>query len=449
MTAFLIRSILFFALFGNSFFIFGIPAYLAVGMEVQIYILFVLVFIVQRNRAGVLPHLWYSFFFMLIITVISIAINGSAAFRAIFSLRLLYRYYFFYVALITLRLDDDDLKKLNTFVLYLLLMQLPVVAIKFLKYGISEKTFGAYGGGGSLTTMIPISVIFYLAAYYFLYQPKRWYLFAGIGFILWSLVGKKRAVFFLYPVQFMAIYYYIYLKGTAVQFSKKVGMLFLTFIIIVAISIPFLYFNETLNRERKIGGSVDFKYALNYLKKYTLFEDGYGNTTGRVSTTIRVFGGLWSSGLDKLLIGFGPGSITPSLLDSSADIRRINMNLFDRFKIIYGWTSMTRIAFEYGILGVLAYSLIVILLARMCWRYYKYETDPYWRAFAAGSVGFAYSMLFFFFAYHWPAFWGDTLPCIYFYAMAVVYTRFNRIENHVPEIDSTWKPLETAVPSKL
>ena len=65
---------------------------------------------------------------------------------------------------------------------------------------------------------------------------------------------------------------------------------------------------------------------------------------------------------------------------------------------------LAKIALEYGVLGVVAYSLIIFLFARMCGRYYKYENDPYWKAFAAGSLGFAFSMLFFFFAYRANAF---------------------------------------------
>ena len=436
MAKLLIYAILFLALFGNSIFILGIPKYFTAGTECLIYILFLLALITLTRRFRYLPHLWYSFFFMLLITACSVALNESGALRSIYSLRLLYRFYFFYLAVIILELDDDGLKKLNTFVMLLLLMQLPIVAIKFHLYGISEKTYGAYGGGGSLTTMLPIVVIFYLAAYYFLYQPKRWYLLAGIGFILFSLVGKKRAVFFLYPFQFLAIFYYIYLKGTAAHFSKKVGMFFLTMILIVVVSISFLYFNETLNPEGRVGGSIDIGYVFDFAEKYETNVHLYGYTTGRISTTKRVFAALWDSGLDKLLFGFGPGLITPSLFDLPEDRKNIERILFDRFKINYGWTSMTQIVFGYGILGVIAFSLIVFLMARMCWRYYKCEADPYWRAFAAGSVGFAFSMLFFFLAYNPPAFWGDTMPALYFYAMAVVYTRMQRICGHVSEIDS-------------
>ena len=136
---------------------------------------------------------------------------------------------------------------------------------------------------------------------------------------------------------------------------------------------------------------------------------------------------LWNSGLFGLLFGTGPGSTTFSRFDTHEERESIQRR-YNEFQIGYGLTTMTKIALEFGVLGVVAYSLIVILLARMCWRYYSYENDPYWKAFAAGSVGFAISMLFFSFSYHWTAFWGDTLPALYFYAMAVVYTRLKELE---------------------
>ena len=158
---------------------------------------------------------------MLLISACSIAVNGSEATRAIFSLRLLYRFYFFYLGITLLDLDESSLKKINFFVAILLLLQLPVVAIKFYMYGIVEKTQGAYSLDGSMTTMIPIVVIFYLAAYYCFYRSQLRFILTGIGFVFFSIVGAKRAVFFLYPFQFLAIYHYFYIKGKGVFVSQK------------------------------------------------------------------------------------------------------------------------------------------------------------------------------------------------------------------------------------
>ena len=431
-----VYTIMLFALFGNSLFLFGIPGYFSVVTEGLILLLLVAAYIPRLVRDGYVLHLWYSFLFMVMISACSIVVNGSDSVRAIFSLRLIFRFYFFYLGLTTLGLDDNDMRKMNMFVAVLLLLQLPVVAIKFCMYGISERTGGAYAiHEGSMTTMLPIVIIFYLAAYYFLYRPKLGYILVGIGFVLFSIVGKKRAVFFLYPLQFLAIYYYIYVKGKGARFSRKVGLLFLGSISILIVSGTILYFNDTMNPESKVGGSIDLGYALDYARKYTTGEDGYGYSYGRIATTIRISEVLWNSGLAVLFFGFGPCSTTPSLFDSQEDRENVQA-LFDKLKVGYGQTSMSKIALEYGVLGVVTFSLIVFLFARMCWTYYKYQNDPYWKAFAAGSVGFAFSMLFFFFAYHSTAFWGDTMPALYFYAMSVVYTRLKRARVHTVETES-------------
>ena len=422
----LICAVLFIALFGGLITTLSIPSYVTATTEVLIYLLLVVSLFTRIGKGITIPHLWYCFFYMVLICACSIAVNETDATRAIFSLRLLYRFYFFYLAITMLSFDDKDMRKVNMFLAILLLLQLPVVAIKFHLYGISEETQGAYTRDGSMTTMIPIVVLFYLSAYYYLYRPRLNLILIGIGFVLFSIVGKKRAVFFLYPIQFLAIYYYIYIKGKEAHFSKKVATLSLVLISILTVSGSILYFNKTLNPEGKVGGSIDIGHAFEYAEKYTTGVDGYGYSYGRTATSKRVFEIMWESGIPGVLFGVGPGSATLSMFDTWEERERFQRR-FAEFRIGYGLTSMTKIALEYGLLGVIAYSLIVILLARMSLRYFKHENDPYWKAFAAGSVGFAFSMLFFFFAYHPTAFWGNTLPALYFYAMAIVYTRSKKI----------------------
>jgi hypothetical protein len=424
----LIVIILFFALFGNSFFMFGVPKQFAIFTEVLVYALIVVSLILRFGRGIPVPHLWYSFFFMLLVSACSIAINDSGAARAIFSLRLLYRFYFFYLGIILLEFNEQDIRNINMLLSTFVIMQLPIVAIKFYFYGISERTIGAYAtAGGALTTVLPIVFIFYLAGYYFLYSADAKFIILAILFILFSIVGKKRAVAFLYPIQFLSIYYYIYVKGKRVHFFRKAGMLMMVITAVIVISSSIIYINETLNPEKKVGGTVSYTYTFEFARDYTTGVNARGYTTGRTSTTIKIFETLWDSGLPALFFGYGPGTTTMSIFDSPEDkIQR--ERFFDRHKIAYGVTPMTRIALEYGVAGIIAFSFILLSFARMSWKYYNYEDNAYWKAFAAGSVGFAFSMIFFFFAYSHIVFFGDTMLALYFYVMAVVYTRSKQIE---------------------
>ena len=378
-------------------------------------------------------HLWYSLFCMILIASCSMVINGADPIRAIFSMRLLYRFYLFYLAIIILDLTDEDLKIINTFVVLLFLFQLPVVAVKFFIYGINERTMGAYAtSDGSLNTTIPITIIFYAASYYLLYRPKFRYISTVIAFITVSVVGAKRAIFYFFPLQFFSIYYYVYLKGKQVRLSKKIATFFCLLFLISFASGVILFLNKSMNPQGEVGGDIDVGYALSYSQQYLTGVDGYGYTFGRTATTLRVFEVLSDAGLSRLFFGLGPGFITKSIFDSDKDKKQFQEHR-KQLKILYGWTSMSKIAIEYGILGVFAYLLIIFQFAGMCWKYYRTEVDPYWRSFAAGSVGFAFAMIFFFFTYHDTAVWGDTLPALYFYAMGVVYTRSNRLNASMAE----------------
>jgi len=437
LTKALFYLIFFLALFGNAIFESGfLPKPLAVTTEISIILLFAIAILSKIGR-GQVPrwHLFSGFLMICFVAACSMFFNQTEPVRAIFSLRLLYRFYFLYLALINLDLDEKTLKKFNFYLLILLVGQLPVVAYKFHLQGMAETTMGAYGRGGSLTAMLPVVVTFYLAAFYFLEKPRKLYPIIGLGFILFSIVGAKRAILFFYPIEFLAIYYFIYCKGKQVDPFRKAGVLILSIIAMTVVSATVLHFNPTLNPEQKVGGSIDPAYALSYAREYTTRETEFGYTTGRFSTTRRIFSVLYNDGVSRLFFGFGPGAYTASILDAQGDYKRV-YQLEKRLGIGYGFTSMNRIAIEYGLLGAMAFALIPIAFCFICRRQYRLEIDPYWHAFAGGSMGFAFAMLAFFIVYQHSAFWGDTLPALYFYAMAVIFTRSRRMIGHAPVTSS-------------
>jgi len=427
MHLFLIYGVLFIALFGGLLEIIGIPSYFTAATELFIILLFLTSPIAKKDQHGYVFHLWYLFLYMFLLAVFSMVVNDSGIVSAAYSLRLLFRFYIFYLAITTLNLDDETLKRFNKVILIFLILQFPIIIYKFRIYGVSEQTIGAYAkAGGAVTAILPIIVLFFCSGYYYLYRADIKYIILSVAFLLFSIIGKKRVVLFLYPVQFIGIYYYIYLKGKGVSLSRKMSAMLTVLAAIVVISSAILYINPTLNPEQKVGGSLDPGFAIEYAKDYTTRVSPFDYTAGRYSTTVRIFTKLWEGGFTEIFFGIGPGMLTGSILDPKKQKKNIAA-VKDRYKFQYGLTAMTRLAIEYGVFGIIIFVLILILLARMSWKYYKFETDPYWKAFAAGSVGFAYSTLFFFFAYGDTVLWGDTIPALYFWTMAVVYTRSRRI----------------------
>ena len=421
-----IYLIFFLVLFGGLIEGLGAPRQFAFAIEFLIAILLLFSIFGRSGKGLPLPHLWHIFFSFLFITIFSIYVNDSQLDRPIFSLRMIFRFYFFYVAIIIMQPDNLLIKKLNWFIALLLVLQFPVVAVKFSQYGIHERTHGAYAVyDGSIAAMLPVVVVFYFSAFYYLYQPKIIYLIIGIGYIILSIVGEKRAVLFIYPFQFIAIYYFFYVKGKGGNVSKKVFGLIVLIPFVILLTGTILYFHKTLSPDRQIRGRVDLAYALEYAKQYSYGVDGYGRTYGRIATTLRVIEILKDSGVTQILLGVGPGSTTPSFLDSKTE-REAFERRYETFKIAYGLTSINRIALEYGLAGVLIFISMLVGLTRMCLKLHRIETEPYWKAFAAGSVWFSFAMFFFAITYHFTAFWGGTMPALYFYSMAVVYIRNNR-----------------------
>ena len=124
-----------------------------------------------------------------------------------------------------------------------------------------------------------------------------------------------------------------------------------------------MHFNKSLNPDNEVGGEIDLKFALNYADRYNAGIDGYGYSFGRIATTKRVIQILFESGIKQVLFGVGPGSTIPSFLDSKKE-RKLFDKRYDEFMIQYGFTTINRIALEYGVAGVSVYLFLIYLMTK-------------------------------------------------------------------------------------
>ncbi|MCD4669850.1 MAG: hypothetical protein K8S14_05340, partial [Actinomycetia bacterium] len=390
MALFLIYGIFLVAFFADSLVGYNlIPAHVTIVTELLIYLLFLYSLVASRTRhKDYCLHLVPLFGFFLIVALCSIVVNNVFGFRPVFSLRLILRFFIFYVALINLGLTDGQLKKINTLLFILFIIQLPASAIKFYFYGFSEKTMGTYiVRGGGLTTLIPIIALGYLAGYYVFHKAKKVYLLLGIGFVLYGIVGMKAALLFLYPITFLGLYYLVYIKGMGVNVARDLSRVAFIVLISIAVAATIICVQPRLNPERAKGGSVDISYALKNAQKYTTGMNSRNAESGggRFATTMLVFDQIWKGGLVPLFFGYGPGCLTHSILSDrpNADPRIV------RIGGSYGKTGMTFILTEYGLFGLIPLSLMFCIFTHMCWKWYNYEKEHYWKAFATGSLVFA------------------------------------------------------------
>jgi hypothetical protein len=256
------------------------------------------------------------------------------------------RFYIFYIALINLELTESDLRNINRLLIILFLIQLPSTAIKFYYYGFAEKTPGIYGHGGGSTTLVVLISLGYIAGFYLFHNPRKLYLFYGVCFIFYGIVGKKASLLYFIPFQLLLFYYLGFIRGKKINILQNAGIVVFMLLSIFLISSMSIKFSHRLNKEKKVGGTIDYSYALKYSKDYTTGRRDYNDKTmsiGRTSTMVNVFNRLREDGFEKVFLGYGPGSITQTLLGSNLRTKVYKL------KIRYGITGMTFIIAEYGI----------------------------------------------------------------------------------------------------
>jgi len=423
----LIYGIFFLAYFGGSLTGYNIiPSEFTVLTEIFIYVLF-LYSIIYKKSTSYHFHLLYLFLFFVFIALCSAIVNHCLSVRIIYSLRLLIRFYIFYLALINLELSAKQLVNINRLLFLFFLIQLPVSAIKFCYYGVSELTMGTYTvRGGGPTTLIPIIALGFLTGFYAFHKPRKIYFLLGIGFILYGILGAKKALFFLFPITFLGLYFLVYIKGKGVRIVRDVAIVVIIAMLSVTVLVAMMKYMPQLNTERKVGGSIDLSYTLDYLKKYTESKNRNSPNIamGRTATTLLVIEELNKVGLAQWSFGFGPGVLTGSMFDNKPYVNR----LVSRIDKSYGITGMTYILTEYGVFGLLCIGLMFLIFVYRSWQWYKCETNPYWRAFSSGALVFAVLDMFIFFFYSVLVVMDDTITPTFFYVMAVMYIRHRQID---------------------
>jgi hypothetical protein len=402
-----------------------LPAIINWLTEPLIY-LFLLISIVHAKRIYI-PYAPLLIMFG-VVTLASVAFNGKFNLEPLFSLRLVARFFLFFIALVAYNPSEKQIRRLNYFVLGLILLQLPVATGKFFVMGITENTTGTYSvSGGAASTMFPLIVIGYLIAFFLYYKQDYKFILLVFAFIYLSLIGAKRAVPFMTPVV-LFFSMFIFVKDKKVNPDLKrclvpkiaVIVLVITFLTgTVALSML-----GSLNPEGKRWGSIDPVYAIKYLFEYeTTTHVEWGTTGGRWGTTMHVFRVLIDKGMARFMFGYGPGAIVESRFSSG----RSDYTLFKDIRFHYGVTGLNMLAMEYGIAGMLIYLAFLLMLLVKCIRLWRIEKDPFWKAYAQGSIVMMFCMLMFWSYYNRATVIGDFLPAFFYYLIALVFIRYRRI----------------------
>jgi hypothetical protein len=353
----------------------------------------------------------------LIFTSASMLYNSTGILSTLLFLRLLFRYYLLFLAIINLDLDDKSMKLIINVLVFIFLMHLPLSLVKLFVYGQGEASLGL--NSHALPTFVPLIALVFIVSYHFLYRKSILNILLSLGFVGFSIIGEKRAFIFFLPV--ILAYLAWYLRDDIGNIFRYLVLGGVTLALSVYLSFRLI---PTLNPQREVWGEFDPMHALNYAYIYTTGTTNAGMSTGRMSATVHVFKQICSRGLSGFLVGFGPGSIIKSRFEI-ADRRGM---VTDRFGVLYGATGLSWLALQVGYLGAFIYIALFYLILRGAVYCFADEMDPYWRSFGLGMIGFSFIMLLMILSYT-PAFNSDAISAFCFCLAGFTMKRIERFEN--------------------
>ena len=355
------------------------------------------------------------------VTFVSLIYNGTNIISALLFLRLLFRYYLLFLAIINLDLDEKSMKLINNILAFIFVSQLPLSVVKLFVYGRGEIPVGL--NAGSAPTSIALIAIGFLVSYYLLYKKSILYILLSLGFVGFSIIGAKRAFIFFMAV--VLAYLAWSLKGDIKNMLRY-----------VAVGIPIFVLSSylvlrltTLNPQGQVGGKFDPVYTVNFVYTYIMSEPPTGITAERIPTTIRIFNRLYDRGLSCFSFGYGPGSFTESRFLTYSNFYEMRPVLISIFGVAYGVTGLSWLAMQVGFLGAFIYILLFYLILRKSAYYFTKELDPYWRSFGLGMVLFSFIMLLINLLYV-PLFNDDIIPMFYFLLAGFIMKRMERCKKN-------------------
>ena len=238
----------------------------------------------SEQRILILSILFTFFFFM------NYIINGVPLLWAG------YQYYKYYVPIVLffaikgLNMSSEDAFYYGNLILKLILFQVAFSILKIAIIGFRENITGTISdtGGGIGIGYAIMGTILYWAMNNKELKGKDW--IYVLSFLMIPIASNKRAIWFIYPIIIILIMY------------EKITRLSARRVAYIIILVPFLiYFgfrlNPSLNPERKLWGSFDFNYAINYALSYsgvseeqlesTYAQGRWGASTAIIKTTLQ------------------------------------------------------------------------------------------------------------------------------------------------------------------
>jgi hypothetical protein len=404
----------------------GIPTIIPKSiMEFLILLLFVkascLRHIAGRRRVRIIGLL--SMACLLCICMLSFAMKEQPVLKFLFFMRNIFIYYLLFVALLKLNLSENGIKKLNKYLMFLFLIQIPIGIAKYMFYGICEGgPVGTIGlSSGNYSTTLPLFVIALLFSFY-LFKKKKLYILLIFGFVVFGLIGSKRALAFYVPPLLFFLYrlYAVELEVPGKNVNRASLVIHVrTLVLIALISCLGIYIAGrtliSLNPDSKVWGRFDPHFIMDMTTDYLTMETEEGYTFGRINSTFESLKVLKNAGPLTVLLGFGPGLLTESSLTGTdmVDITTL------KFGIYRGQTGFVWLVLQIGILGTTFFLLLYFQLFKAVFLIYRQTSDPNWKPVILGFLGVTFVFVLDFLTYSPSTMFLGVLTPVYFYIAAI------------------------------
>jgi O-Antigen ligase len=308
----------------------------------------------------------------LLVGVVSATVNHVDLRTAVPGIRALVGPILLYYAVTQLRFSRRTLRRMIYLVLWMAVLQLPFVIYSARQTGVwwGDYVTGMFdaGSGGGLGHFLSLSLLLLVGLLRYDRHRMRHLLMAGA--ILGPLVlTSSRLSYLVIPLTLIWVY-----RGELV---RRLSTVVLVAVVIAVLGAAIVYSYQAFS---------SFSLSDN-LNPTVILQDQFNPTySGRLVWYSIAWEQLKTDAVN-ILIGFGPGTF------SSFTAERNQTPIFQTFEWIrrsQGFALMPQSEFisvpgEYGVIGLLAYSGILVAAYRSVSKRLKHQQDPFWKGVGYGA----------------------------------------------------------------
>lgn len=392
----------------------GVPPNV-VKMMIELPIFIIMLLLVNRGMqpaapGGVLIALY------VVWTVASTIFSGDGLPLAFLYCRYVVYAYIVFAAVWAMPLTRTAVARINATLILLFLFQIAASAHEVLVQGerVEAHVGALFADGGALATEFPLLAMGLTMPFYFYWRGNPLLLVLSWAFFLVGYASGKRAIYFLGPfLYFCIVGWHVWRARTPQARTRSIWA-----VAIFVGLVPLLLWG--VSRSHGISDYHPKKrweqvtYALRAMADYTTAEGRAGQTTGRTSTSRRVFSTLVSEKAETILFGHGPSAM------------REDAKRYQALMIGYGICGWAQDVICIGWPGMVLYLLFHLLVFHRLRSCALPGDSGYWMAIRFGAeIGFLVLLLSYI-TYSSSFTTGGQLSYVYFYLLALLMSPQHR-----------------------